>query len=86
MRNQALPLDTTIEAARVQAAAWKRMGMENRLRMAAEMIDMSRATTEAHIRLRHPHYTDRQVRLAGVRLRLGEDLFHQVYPGESGAP
>ncbi|HZK81010.1 MAG TPA: hypothetical protein VFC46_08085 [Humisphaera sp.] len=86
MRNLGLPDDTTIEAARVQAGVWRRMGMEKRLRLAAELIDDARATTEAAIQKRHPEYTARQVRLAGIWLRLGDELFRKAYPGEHVLP
>ena len=86
MRNLALPADTTIEAARVQAMVWQRLSMEKRLGMLSEMIDNGRKMTEWGIRQRHPHYTESEVRLAGIRLRLGEDLFHKAYPGHNVLP
>ena len=86
MRNLALPADTTIEAARVQAAVWQRMGMEKRLAMLSEMIENGRQMTEWGVRQRHPEYTDAQIRLAGIRLRLGEELYHKAYPGQNVLP
>ena len=86
MRNLALPADTTIEAARVQAMVWQRLSMEKRLGMLSEMIDNGRKMTEWGVRQRHPHYTETEVRLAGIRLRLGEDLFHKAYPGHDVLP
>ena len=82
----ALPLDTTIEAARVQAAVWRRMDMETRLRLALEMIEAARSLAESGVRCRHPEYSDRQVRLAAIRMRLGDDLFRKAYPGEEVVP
>ena len=78
----ALPLDTTIEAARVQAAVWRRLGMEKRLRLALEMIENARSLAESGVRWRHPEYSEHEVRLAAIRLRLGEDLFRKAYPGQ----
>ena len=69
MRNMALPLDTTIEAARVQVAVWRRMDMETRLRLALEMIEGARSLAESGVRWRHTEYSERQVRLAAIRMR-----------------
>jgi hypothetical protein len=82
----ALPLDTTIEAARVQAGIWQRMTMETRLRLALDMIESAQSLAESGVRWRHPEYSDRQVRLATIRMRLGEDLFRKAYPGENVMP
>ena len=86
MRNMALPLDTTIEAARVQAAVWQRMPMEMRLKLALEMIEHARSLAESGVRWRHPEYSDDQVRLAAIRLRLGEELYRKAYPGQDVRP
>ena len=82
MRNMAVPLDTTIEAARVQSTIWRRMDMGTRLRLALEMIENARSLSESGVRWRHPEYSQRQVRLAAIRLRLGDDLFRKAYPGQ----
>jgi hypothetical protein len=78
----ALPLDTTLEAARVQAAILRRLGPERRARMAAEMSDGVREAARQAIRRRRPDYTDRQVHLAFCRLVLGDALFRQAFPDE----
>jgi hypothetical protein len=77
-----LPSDTSLEAIRVQHAIYRRMPPEKRLRLAFQMSDSARAIAAAGVRARHPEYTERQVRLAVIRLRLGEELFRRVYPGE----
>ena len=76
-----IPADTSLEAARVQYEIYARMPPARRLQLALEMSDFLRQTVEAGVRARHPDYTDEQVRLAAIRLRLGDDLFHQAYPG-----
>jgi hypothetical protein len=86
MRNLALPADTTIDAARVQAAVWRRMGMEKRLRITLSMMEDAKSMSESGVRRRHPQYTDDQVRLGAIRDRLGEDLFHKAYPGVNVTP
>jgi hypothetical protein len=86
MAESYLPADTTLEAARVQNAIYQRMAPERRLALAFQMTASARALSEAGIRHRHPEYTDRQLKLALIRLTLGEELFRQVNPrgGERG--
>ena len=81
-----LPLDTTLEAARVQTAVYQRMTTEQRLRMAFEMTESMRRNATAGVRSRHPEYTPRQVELAVIRMMLGEELFRLAYPGEDVRP
>jgi len=50
-----------------------------RLQMALQMSDDIMVLAAAGVRRRHPEYTDEQVRLALIRMRLGERLFHEVY-------
>lgn len=77
--------DTSLEAARVQYAIFRRMPSEQRLRLAFQMAESTRALAAAGVRARHPDYTERQVQLAVIRLTLGDDLFRTVYPGEDVA-
>ena len=86
MRNMALPQDTTLEAARVQMAVLRRLGVAHSLRMAFELSDNMRRMSEAGIRRRHPDYDNEQVRLAAIRLRLGEELFARAYPRKTVEP
>ncbi len=62
------------------------MGTAGRLRLAFDLSDQVWKTTEAGIRRRHPDYSDEQVRLAFVRMRLGNDLFQIGFPGQEVAP
>ena len=71
--------DTTVEAAKVHAAALRRLGLEGRARMTFELSDNLRAVTEAGIRHRHPDYDEEQVRLALIRAMLGDELFDRFY-------
>jgi hypothetical protein len=80
MPNRALPADTTLEAMRVQMGIWQRLGPAGRQRLAFEMSERVRQIAREGIRRRHPEYTDDQVRLAEIRVRLGRELFQQVYP------
>ena len=83
MDNRTRPADTSAEAQRVQTEALRRLTMEERARMTFELSDNLRAVTEAGIRHRHPEYSDEQVRLALIRLMLGEELFQRWYGDQS---
>jgi hypothetical protein len=81
-----IPRDTTIEAFRAQLAIYRCMSPEERLQRALEWSEEVRELGRAGIRLRHPEYSDQEVRFASIRLRLGDDLFRRVYPGIDVAP
>jgi hypothetical protein len=78
MTQELLPADTTLEAARVQAAIFQRMPAERRLSLACRMSDSLRGVVASGIRGRHPQYTEEQVRLAVIRLVVGAELFRQL--------
>jgi hypothetical protein len=80
-----LPADTSLDAIRVQHAIYRRMPPEQRLRLACQMTDSMRAVAADGVRARHPDYSERQVQLAVIRLMLGEDMFHRVFPEEDVA-
>ena len=80
MRLEIVPKDTTIEAARIQFSILRKMGMEGRARTAFELSDALRSITESGVRQHHPDYDENMVRLAAIRIAIGEDLFHQAYP------
>jgi len=82
----AVPTDTTSDAAAVYYAALRRMRPEERVRRALEASDQLRDLLEAGVRQRHSEYDDRQVKLAAIRLRLGDTLFREVYPGVEVEP
>lgn len=74
------PQDTTADAAHVQTEIWRGMSRARRTELAAEMSENVRRIAAEGVRRRHQDYTDRQVRLAVIRLSLGEKLFQLVYP------
>jgi hypothetical protein len=76
-----IPADTTPEAALVQLEIYRRMSPSRRMELALEMSDSLRKVVAAGVRQRHPEYTDDRARLAVIHLYLGDELFHQVYPG-----
>jgi hypothetical protein len=49
--------------------------------MTFELNEQMLAWVAAGIRMRHPEYTDEQVRLATIRLRLGDAWFRVGFPG-----
>jgi hypothetical protein len=81
MTRLSIPADTTVEAARVQAMVFRQMPAGRRLELAFEMSNSLRRIVAAGVRNRHPEYSPEQVRLAVIRLTLGEDLFRQAFPG-----
>lgn len=56
------------------------MGPERRLATAIAMSEELVSLTRAGIRARHPEYDEDAVRLAEIRLRLGDELYTKAYP------
>jgi len=77
----AIPADTTVDAARKQFEILRRLGPEVRLKMAFEMSDNLRSIVEAGVRLRHPDYGEESVRREVLRLMVGERLFREIFQG-----
>ena len=75
----AIPADTTIEAARKQFEILRRLDAETRLKMAFEMSDYLRSIVEAGVRLRHPEYDEQQINRQVTRLMIGERLFREIF-------
>ena len=73
--------DTTPEARRVQIAALRAMGIEGRARVVLDLNEMVRELGRTGIRMRHPGYGEEEIRLAMLRLWLGNSLFREVYGG-----
>jgi hypothetical protein len=74
------PADTSLEAREVQFEIYRRMGTSGRFRAGLNLCEEVRSGLSAAVRARHPEYDEETVRLATVRLLLGEELFHEVYP------
>jgi hypothetical protein len=75
-----IPEDTTPEAFRIQCDIFRKMTPTERLRRTFDLIDFAERLSAAGIRERHPEYSNEQVRMALIRMRLGDELFKQVYP------
>ena len=76
----AVPADTSIEAARKQFEILARLGPEARLKMAFELSDGLRNIVAAGVRLRHPDYNEHEVKEEVIRLMVGDALFRQIRP------
>lgn len=74
------PLDTTIDAERMQIDVLRRMTPEQRLKSAIQLSHMSRSLLAEGVRKRHPDYDEQQVKVAVFRLLLPLDLFNAAYP------
>jgi len=70
-----------VNADAVQLDVFRRLGPEERVRAAFEMSDETREIASEGVRSRHPEYDAERVRLAVLRLCLGEALFSRAYPG-----
>jgi hypothetical protein len=85
-RSELLPRDTSIKSFHVQMSALRRLGEAGRARAAMELSDSVRSAAEAGVRLRHPDYDARTVRLAATRIMLGNELFRLAVPGVEVQP
>ncbi len=78
----AVPADTSPEVWRIQMDAIARRTPAERL-VEWDALNTAIAQMEADgVRRRHPHYSDRDVFLAIVRHRHGDELFQAAWPGE----
>jgi hypothetical protein len=73
-------LDTSDEAEQMQVEIFRRMGPERRLQAGIDLAQTCRKLLETGVRVRHPEFNANQVKLAVIRLQLGEELFLKVYP------
>jgi hypothetical protein len=85
-RPYVVPLDTTLDAARVYFATLRKLGADRRLQMALELTETMRRGVEEGVRMRHPDYSQNEVRLAVLRLMIGDELFRECCPGCTIAP
>ena len=74
------PIDTTNQAEQVQLEVFRRMGPEKRLQAGIALSQLCRKLLQEGVRMRHPEYDEREVKLAVIRLILPEDLFLAAYP------
>ena len=72
--------DTAPEAYDVQIEVYRRMTPTQRFEIAVQLSEQVNEMAADGIRSRHPEYSEDEVRWALHRLRLGDDLFLQVWP------
>ena len=65
----------------MQVEIYRQMSPEARFEQALQWSEQVQELGRIGIRLRHPEYSEREIQLASIRLRLGDDLFRRVYPG-----
>jgi hypothetical protein len=74
------PSDTSAAAQKIVDDVLRTATPSEKIGMVVELIEAAESISASGIRLRHPTYTDREVQLAIIRLRLGSLLFCEVYP------
>ena len=74
------PLDTNVDAYNKQLEIFQAMTPEERLQRGSELSQFTRGLLADGVKLRHPEYTANEIRLAVIRLELGDELFLKVYP------
>jgi hypothetical protein len=72
--------DTSLEAHARQVAVYQAMSPDQRVSLAVAMSEDVDTIAAEGVRARHPSYDDNQVRWAVFRLRLGDEVFRQVWP------
>jgi len=74
------PLDTSPEAERVQLEIFRAMTPEQRLQRGSELSQFCKGLLADGVKYRHPEYNEEEIRLAVIRIELGDKLFLRVYP------
>ena len=64
----------------MQTEALRRLGPTRRAAMTFELNEQMMERIAAGVRMRHPEYSDEQVHLATIRIRLGNDWFRKAFP------
>jgi hypothetical protein len=80
-----IPLDTHAKAHEVQVRAHRALSPSRRVEIAVEMSNAVRRIAREGIRLRHPDYSDEELRRALFGLLYGAALARRVWP-DTGAP
>ncbi len=81
MNPELFPADTMPEVARVHLEIIRRLSPNRRMELALQLSDVIRGVVADGVRNRHPEYDEEHVRLAVMRLMLGDELFQRVHPG-----
>lgn len=81
-----VPRDTHAEAHAVQLRAYRAMAPEQRAQIALELSDDMRSIAREGIRMRHPEYSQEQIRRALVRLLHGAEAARRIWPDDGSPP
>jgi hypothetical protein len=76
------PFDTSPEAHEFQMAGYRRMTSEQKSALIVEMSEAVREVSRGGIRMRHPEYSDEDVRRALLVLVYGRELARRIWPHE----
>lgn len=77
-------LDTSPEMEKLQMDILRKMDPEKKWSLMMELIEMSRRLLMEGIRNRHPEYGEEELKLALIKILIGEELFALVYPDAKG--
>ena len=75
-----IPRDTTPEAFRYHIQVLRNLGPDGRAKLTAALCIGLRRTVEAGVHMRHPEYDDSQIKLAVIRLTVGEVVYRRLFP------
>jgi hypothetical protein len=74
--------DTSQDAHELQVRLYRAMTPGQRSELALRMSDDARRIAAEGIKLRHPDYSERDIRRALVALLYGKDAASKIWPGE----
>jgi len=80
------PRDTDPAMLRECYAQLRRMTPQERLLRGFRLTERTLALTAAGVGMRHPEHHDESVRLAVIRLTIGEKAFQELFPGVEVEP
>jgi hypothetical protein len=78
MKMNAIPADTTLEAARKQFEILRRLTPQKRALISFEISDNIRQNVIAGIKKLHPDFTDTEIKKELLRRTVGEELFRKI--------
>jgi len=74
----AIPSDTTVEAAKKQVEILRRLSPEKRALISFDLSDNVRQNVIAGIKKLHPDFTDTQIKMELLRRMVGNELFSKI--------
>jgi hypothetical protein len=78
MKMNAIPADTTVEAARKQFEILRRLTGQKRALISFEISDNIRQNVIAGIKKLHPDFTDTEIKKELIRRMVGDELFRKI--------